>query len=323
MKRITIKDLAALLQINPSTVSRALSDHPDISDAVKKKVKETAELLNYVPNDFAVNFRKKSSKVIGLIIPQMSTFFIPAIMKGVASRLALEGYNFFILSSEDSLEKEIENLKTCANSRVDGVLISLTSETKSTEHLRKLDTLEIPVVIFDKILPQGQYDLVVFDNEERIRLCVKRLTEANCRNVVAILGSENLEMTTQRNKIFMQQIKQYPDIRCKTIFCSSPDAVSEKLGIMLDYEMFDGYFVMSDELLTGLSYTLKSKKINENECTVAAISEGFLPHFLNPDYTFETNDGYKMGIMATNVLLGRISKSETSELPAAAQIYYI
>ena len=61
MKRITIKDLADLLQISTSTVSRALSNHPDISDAVKKRVKEAAETFNYIPNDFAINFRKKSS----------------------------------------------------------------------------------------------------------------------------------------------------------------------------------------------------------------------------------------------------------------------
>ena len=123
MKRITIKDLADLLQISTSTVSRALSNHPDISDAVKKRVKEAAETFNYIPNDFAINFRKKSSKVIGLIIPKMSMFFIPSIIEGISTKFNKEGYKFFILSSEESLEIEKENLQTCANSRVDGVII--------------------------------------------------------------------------------------------------------------------------------------------------------------------------------------------------------
>ncbi|WP_294246695.1 LacI family DNA-binding transcriptional regulator, partial [uncultured Chryseobacterium sp.] len=83
MKRITIKDLAEMLNISASTVSRALKDHPDISDAVKRRVREAAETFNYIPNDFAVNFRKKSSKVIGLIIPEISMFFVPSIIKGI------------------------------------------------------------------------------------------------------------------------------------------------------------------------------------------------------------------------------------------------
>ena len=95
MKRVTIKDLADMLNISISTVSRALKDHPDISSAVKLKVKEAAETFNYIPNDFAINFRKKSSKVIGLIIPEMSMFFIPSIIKGISSVLHKEGYHFF------------------------------------------------------------------------------------------------------------------------------------------------------------------------------------------------------------------------------------
>jgi transcriptional regulator with XRE-family HTH domain len=94
MKRITIKDIAKMLNISTSTVSRALKNHPDISASVKQRVKEAADTFNYVPNDFAINFRKKSSKVIGLIIPEISMFFIPSIIKGISFVLHSEGYNF-------------------------------------------------------------------------------------------------------------------------------------------------------------------------------------------------------------------------------------
>ncbi|MGE4513317.1 MAG: LacI family DNA-binding transcriptional regulator, partial [Chryseobacterium sp.] len=138
MKRVTIKDLAEMLNISVSTVSRALKDHPDISAAVKLKVKEAAETFNYIPNDFAINFRKKSSRVIGLIIPEMSMFFIPSIIKGISSILHRAGYHYFVLSSEESHSMEEENITTCINSRVDGVLISLTRHTKDISHLEKL-----------------------------------------------------------------------------------------------------------------------------------------------------------------------------------------
>ena len=88
------KRLSRFIQISTSTVSRALSNHPDISEAVKQRVKEAAETFNYVPNDFAINFRKKSSKVIGLIIPKMSMFFIPSILEGISAILNKEGYHF-------------------------------------------------------------------------------------------------------------------------------------------------------------------------------------------------------------------------------------
>ena len=83
MSRITIKDIAKLLQVNPSTVSRALKDHPDIGDAMTKKVKQVAKDLGYRPNYQAINFRQKKSQLVGLIIPEMGMFFFPDVVKAI------------------------------------------------------------------------------------------------------------------------------------------------------------------------------------------------------------------------------------------------
>lgn len=319
MKRITIKDLADLLQISTSTVSRALSNHPDISDAVKKRVKEAAETFNYIPNDFAINFRKKSSKVIGLIIPKMSMFFVPSIIEGISAKLNKEGYQFFMLSSEESLEIEKENLQTCANSRVDGVLVSLTSQTQNFDHFKKLDDLGIPIVVFDKSLSEEKFDQVIFNNEKDAEECAKKLVNHNCKNILAIFGNNDLEITGKRKKSFMSFLEKYPDINCKSIFCDSAEQVKDKLDIILEYEKFDGIFAMSDETLAGLNYSLKLKEISAKQFKVVAISEGIFPKYLNPHYEFEKNDGIKMGMMAANILLEKIKNPENK----SANTYYI
>ena len=310
MKRITIKDLADLLQISTSTVSRALSNHPDISDAVKKRVKEAAETFNYIPNDFAINFRKKSSKVIGLIIPKMSMFFIPSIIEGISAKFNKEGYQFFILSSEESLEIEKENLQTCANSRVDGVLISLTSKTQDFAHFKKLDDLGIPVVLFDKSLSEQKYDQVVFNNEKDAEECAKKLVHYQCKNILAIFGDKDLEITEKRKKSFQNYLNNYSEINYKSIFCNSAEMVKEKLEIILEYEKFDGIFAMSDETLAGLNYALKIRGLSAKPYKIIAISEGIFPKYLNPHYEFIKNDGIKMGMMASSILLEKIKNSD-------------
>ena len=310
MKRITIKDLADLLQISTSTVSRALSNHPDISDAVKKRVKEAAETFNYIPNDFAINFRKKSSKVIGLIIPKMSMFFIPSIIEGISTKFNKEGYQFFILSSEESLEIEKENLQTCANSRVDGVLISLTSKTQDFAHFKKLDDLGIPVVLFDKSLSEQKYDQVVFNNEKDAEECAKKLVHYQCKNILAIFGDKDLEITEKRRKSFENYLNNYSEINYKSIFCDSAEMVKEKLEIILEYEKFDGIFAMSDETLAGLNYALKIRGLSAKPYKIIAISEGIFPKYLNPHYEFIKNDGIKMGMMAASILLEKIKNSD-------------
>ncbi len=310
MKRITIKDLADLLQISTSTVSRALSNHPDISDAVKKRVKEAAETFNYIPNDFAINFRKKSTKVIGLIIPKMSMFFIPSIIEGISAKFNKEGYQFFILSSEESLEIEKENLQTCANSRVDGVLISLTSKTQDFAHFKKLDDLGIPVVLFDKSLSEQKYDQVVFNNEKDAEECAKKLVHYQCKNILAIFGDKDLEITEKRRKSFENYLNNHSEITCKSIFCDSAEMVKEKLEIILEYENFDGIFAMSDETLAGLNFALKIKGLSAKPYKIIAISEGIFPKYLNPHYEFIKNDGIKMGMMAASILLEKIKNSD-------------
>ncbi|WP_294208133.1 LacI family DNA-binding transcriptional regulator [uncultured Chryseobacterium sp.] len=320
MKRITIKDLAEMLNISTSTVSRALKDHPDISSAVKQKVKEAAETFNYVPNDFAINFRKKSSKVIGLIIPEISMFFIPSIIKGISSVLHKEGYHFFMLSSEESYQIEEENLLTCINSRVDGIIISLTRNTHDLNHLDKIKAMGIPAVIFDKTLPQKEYDEVIFDNAKNMAMAADQLASANCTRVLAVFGDENLEMTQVRKDFFLKEIGRFPDIEYKLIYCNSADAVKDKLDILLDYEAFDGFFAMSDETLAGLHSMLIKKNIRGRSVKVVAISEGTLPKYLDLSYECLINDGFKMGMTAAIRLLYLIQNQNTVQ---TAQTFYI
>ncbi|WP_050379924.1 LacI family DNA-binding transcriptional regulator [Chryseobacterium sp. Hurlbut01] len=317
MRRTTIKDLAEMLNISASTVSRALKDHPDISSSVKLRVKEAAETFNYVPNDFAINFRKNSSKVIGLIVPEITMFFVPSIINGISAVLNKEGYHFFILSSNDSYETEKQNIQTCINSRVDGILISLTKETKDCEHLKKLEEMEIPTIIFDKTVSQNIFESVVFDNEKKSESSAKKLIDHGCKNILAIFGDENLEITQSRLNAFENTIKKTSDIHLNIIFCKSADIVKEKLDVLLKENSFDGFFAMSDETLIGLHSSLIKRNLNNSNKKVVAISEGTLPKYLDETYEYQINDGYEMGTFAAKQLMNSI-KSKKSGNPAVA-----
>ncbi|AZB33335.1 MULTISPECIES: LacI family DNA-binding transcriptional regulator [Chryseobacterium] len=310
MKRVTIKDIAEMLNISVSTVSRALKDHPDISNAVKLKVKEAAEAFNYIPNDFAINFRKKSSKVIGLIIPEMSMFFIPSIIKGISHVLHREGYHFFLLSSEESLKMEKENIMTCINSRVDGILISLTKYTKDLSHLQKAKDIELPIVIFDKTISQNHFDEIVFDNGLNVRMAAEKLIESNCKRILAVFGDENLKITQTRRDFFLEKLKEHPEIKCRVIYCKSAEDVKYQLNTILNDEHFDGYFAMSDETLAGLHSSLIKSKLQTSAIKVIAITEGILPKYLDDSYECIINDGYHMGAMAASKILEIIKGSK-------------
>ncbi len=111
MKRTTIKDIARQLGVNPSTVSRALKDHPDIGLTLRNEIKQLADQLHYRPNHMAVYLRQRSSRLVGLIVPEVTMFFYPSVIRGIQNVLHEHGYNLIMLPSNESLEREMENIQ--------------------------------------------------------------------------------------------------------------------------------------------------------------------------------------------------------------------
>ena len=109
--QVTIKDIARELGISPSTVSRALKDHPDISLETKKAVNALAEKLNYQPNIVALNLRQKKTNTIGVIMPELVHFFFSTVISGIESVAYEAGYNVILTQSNESVEREKSDIK--------------------------------------------------------------------------------------------------------------------------------------------------------------------------------------------------------------------
>ena len=137
----TLKKISQILDISISTVSRALKNHPDISEKTKRKVTELAETLEYEPNAYAINLRTNKSKNFGLIIPYASSYFYDSFIASLEEDCRKNGYSLIILQSFDDPETEANNLKLCRQNRVTGVFASITPHTTNMQPFLKLDEL--------------------------------------------------------------------------------------------------------------------------------------------------------------------------------------
>jgi len=164
MKRITIRDLAKMLNLSSSTVSRALSDHPDISKATKERVRAAAEEFNYTANIHASFFRKKRSGLIALILPEIYMFYAPSLIGRINKVLTSYGYSLTVFFTNDSLKREKEIVKQCMAWAVEGVMISLSKESKDIKHLEPFLQVGIECVLFDKTLANDHFPTVTIDN---------------------------------------------------------------------------------------------------------------------------------------------------------------
>lgn len=187
-KQATIQDIANVLTITASTVSRALNDHPKISQSTKDQVWKVARELHYQPNIAASNLRKGKANTIGMIVPRINRHFFSNVITGVESVLNPAGYNLIICQSEEKLLKEIENIKTLISSRVAGILISLSIESQDVNHLQKIIDNHIPLVMFDRVSDKLQVNMVENDDVSGSYEMTLHLLEQGYRNILWMGG---------------------------------------------------------------------------------------------------------------------------------------
>jgi LacI family transcriptional regulator len=310
MKRVTIKDIAALAGVNISTVSRALKDHPDIGHTLRDKIKQLAQDLNYHPNMMAVQLRRQKSRTIGLIIPDTNTFFIPSLIKGISNRVKQHGYRLLVLQSGESFEQEIENVHICNEYGVEGLLISLTNKTEHLEHLDAIQEAGISVVLVDKILENTHFDIVTIDDSEATATCLDYLLQTGCKRILGVFGNAKMNISLKRLRGFQDKISDYQGIEATHLFAGDTFAAWE--GVEKTYPDFkpDGIFAMSDETMAGVIPALKKLNVKiPEDCAVICISDGYLPRILDPEVTFLHHDGFNLGTMAAEQLFVRLNQT--------------
>lgn len=148
--QVTIKDLAKQLNVSVATVSRALRDLPDIHPDTKKAVLELAAELDYQPNVLATSLVKSKTKTLGLVVPDLGYHFFSTITKAIEEAALQAGYSVLITQTQESYERELINIQNLLRSQVEGIIISLSRETKNFDHLIRLQKRGMPLVFFDR-----------------------------------------------------------------------------------------------------------------------------------------------------------------------------
>jgi LacI family transcriptional regulator len=300
MSRSTLKNISEKLSLSISTVSRALKNHPDISDATKRKVKELAELMEYEPNTYAVNLRTNTSKVFGVIVPVISNLFYESFISALEEDARQLGYSLMILQSADDNIIEIENLKLCKLNRVAGIFISIATHSSHPDTYMRYIDAGIPMVFFDKVPVIDSCNKVCPADEEAATIAAATIIKYNKKRVLAIFGNPDLSISRKRMDAFSKTFaSDAPKIPLVT---ANADSSFQAKKIVLNYfktKKADHIFCMSDEILIGVmqaTYELDLKI--PKDVSVLAISNGFLPALFNPSITYVETSGFKLGKLA-------------------------
>ena len=197
-KAVTIYDIAKELGVSISTVSRALNNSNEININTKEAILKIAKGLNYHANYLALNLAKSQTKLIGLVIPELSHVFFSSIIMGAQEYLNKYNYNLLIMQSDELYSKELFNIRTLIDNRVDGLLISITKETNNFDHIQNAINNGIPVVLFNRITEQINCNKVVVNDYQAAFDAVEHLIMNGYNKIAHLSGPQNLDLCQKR-----------------------------------------------------------------------------------------------------------------------------
>jgi LacI family transcriptional regulator len=204
--KVTILDIARELNITAATVSRALNDHPGIRESTKQAVRETATRLNYKHNKIASALRLGKSNIIGVIIPSAEINFFGSVVHGIEKVAAENNYTVLIYQSNELYEFEKKGVQTFLQSRVDGVLASISKETINLDHYSEIRNRGIPLVLFDRTDDKLGVSSVVVDDYAGAFQATSHLIEQGCRKVAHIAGQQHVNIFNLRLKGYIEAL---------------------------------------------------------------------------------------------------------------------
>lgn len=312
--QVTIKDIAKILGISVSTVSRALKNHPDISVETKRDVQTLAKKLNYTPNVIALSLRNRKTFLIGVIIPEIIHHFFSCVISGIEQVANKNGYNVVIFQSNESYEREVSICQTILNARVDGVLVSMSKSTDNVDHFREIQQAGIPLVFFDRICGDVDTDRVVVDDFKGAYTAVEHLISVGCRRIAHLSAPQTMQIAQKRQMGYVQALRdhQLPVDEKLIIPCDNKEeAVNVGRQLMLLEDKPDGIFAVNDLTAAGAMYAIKHMGYRVPEdVAISGFTDGLVSTLTDPTLTTVEQHGDKMGEMATDLLLKRINAGD-------------
>lgn len=306
--KITLKDIARELGVNVSTVSRAINGKPGVSEELRKKILEFAKMKGYSPDLAAVGLRKGKTKIIGVLIPDISNPFFAQILHGMERVFYPLGYHVLLCSTDENVEKEEDNLRTLLSQRVAGILSAPTDSGGNRSTYKKILDMQIPLVFFDRIIPGLEASYVITDNEGGVAELVRYLYGK---------GHRSLGIITLRSRSYTGKMRLSGVIK-----------TCNELGILVEEEwILDGrstqegayqaakkFFQLRDRptallvsnnlMMLGVMKAIKELNVKVPEdISIVSFDDSYWNEIFDPPITCVAQEPEQMGLIAATMMM--------------------
>ena len=319
-KNIRLIDIAERLNLTKVSVSKALRDHPDISVETRQKVKQIAGEMGYRPNLVARSLASKKSQTIGVIIPKMANSFFAPVVEGIYHSANESDYDVVLGISLEDEKLERKHIESMLNMRVDGLLVSVTEQTKDPERFEMVRDMGIDLVFFDRGFTNAGFTYIKVDDKNSAKAGVEYLIDKGYEEIAHLAGYQNIEIARERCNGYMKALQ---DAKIKI---SQPAIIeggfSEKDGYLGFKKLLDQYgtpeavFAVTYPVGLGALECMKERGMEPSEITILAFgSSEFNKHLAHP-FVCIHQPTYELGRKAFE----QIVREMNSDTKAAPQI---
>ncbi len=311
-KETTIYDIAKSLKLSAATVSRALNDHPAVNSTTKQLINSKAREMGYRSNTFASNLRRQQTRTIGVIVPRLDSSFMSTVLAGMEKVANESNYNLIISQSLELAKKEMANAKTMYNSRVDGLVVSLASDTDNLDHFNTFFRKGIPIILFDRVLPQKDCTNIVIDNMKAGFEATTHLIEQGCRRIMHIAGSMKRNVYEDRLRGYRMALFEHglpvEEELVRLTNLTRQDGLDVANHIMKMPLPPDGLFVSNDLCAASCIGELRKKGVSvPNELAVVGFNDDPIALVVEPNLTTIHYPGQEMGEIAAQSLINHLN----------------
>ncbi|MEX0720959.1 MAG: LacI family DNA-binding transcriptional regulator [Balneolaceae bacterium] len=318
MKNITLQDIAKELGLTKVSISKALRDHPDISKDTRIKVKKMAKELGYRPNLVARSLTSAKSKTIGLIIPKIAHSFFATVVESIYKTAFENEYEVIIGVSLEDEELELKHLETMMQMRVDGLLVSITEQTKDIERFKVVRDMGIDLVFFDRGIKNAGFSYIKAEEQNSVKMGVKHLIKMGYTDIAHLAGYEYVEIGKNR-KLGYKNALQEAGIEV------NEDAIveggySEEAGFNSFQNLLDTYgqpkalFAVTYPVGLGALKCMKANNIDPAEIKILTFGNSDFNEYLASPFICINQPTSALGVQAVEQLLKEIEVGEPKSL---------
>jgi LacI family transcriptional regulator len=314
--KATLKQIAKELGVSVSTVSKALNDSPEISEPTKIKIQEYAKLKNYKPNSIGLNLKNRSTRTIGVIIPNILNSFFAKVFTGIEKVADEKGYKVITCISNESLEKEINMLEMLSNGTIDGFILSISEEAQKLQqygHFKSIINDGTPIVMFDRIADEINCDKVIVDDLDSAVNATEHLLKTGCKKIALLSSIDNLSVGKLRAQGFYEAMKKHNVTidESLVILTENSEDFNAKIGGFFIKNKPDGVFALDEHAsVTAMKLGIQNGYKIPQELSIIGFADGVWSRRMTPSMSTVSQHGPEIGEVATRMLIEKLESKD-------------